>query len=172
MPAFQPYRGKPAVRNDREDRGNVGIIRNPVRASILPDRSTSALSCRAQTSARAPAKRRQGECTGQPLNRERPIIPGADTVPNVEGHTHGRAICERPDDPAWSQTLACADASCTGTGRSHARPAALSASGAKSLRQFVSGKIVNFIMTFQEIPCRRADLGTHTAAKDNHQWTT
>jgi hypothetical protein len=43
-----------------------------------------------------------GECTGRPLNRERPIIPGADTVPNVEGHTHGRAICEHPDDPAWS----------------------------------------------------------------------
>jgi hypothetical protein len=41
-----------------------------------------------------------GECIGQPLNRERPIIPGADTVPNVEGHTHGRAIRERPDDPA------------------------------------------------------------------------
>ena len=66
-----------------------------------------------------------GEGTGQPLNRERPIIPGADTVPNVEGHTHGRAMCERPDDPAWSQTLACADASCTGTGRSHGRPATL-----------------------------------------------
>ena len=66
-----------------------------------------------------------GECTGQPLNRERPIIPGADTVPNVEGHTHGRAISERLDDPAWSQTLACAEASCTGTGRSHGRPAAL-----------------------------------------------
>jgi hypothetical protein len=33
----QPYRGKPAVRNDRGDRGNVGIIRSPVRASILPD---------------------------------------------------------------------------------------------------------------------------------------
>ena len=61
-----------------------------------------------------------GERTGQPLNRERPIIPGADTVPNVEGHTHGRAIIsERLDDPAWSQTLACAEASCTGTGRSH-----------------------------------------------------
>src|SRR5215471_13635905 len=30
MPAFQPYRGKPAVRNDREGRGNVGIIRSPV----------------------------------------------------------------------------------------------------------------------------------------------
>src|SRR5215470_9893432 len=32
MPAFQPYRGKPAVRNDREGRGNVGIMRSPVRA--------------------------------------------------------------------------------------------------------------------------------------------
>src|SRR6516165_4671715 len=37
MPAFQPYRGKPAVRNDREGRGNVGIIRSPLRASILPE---------------------------------------------------------------------------------------------------------------------------------------
>jgi hypothetical protein len=27
--------GKPAVRNDRGDRGNVGIIRSPIRASIL-----------------------------------------------------------------------------------------------------------------------------------------
>ena len=34
---LKPYWGKPAVRNDREDRGNVGIIRSPVRASILPD---------------------------------------------------------------------------------------------------------------------------------------
>ena len=33
-PAFQPYWGKPAVRNER---GNVGIMRSPVRASILPD---------------------------------------------------------------------------------------------------------------------------------------
>src|SRR5262249_40370875 len=37
LPAFQPYRGKPAVRNDREGRGNVGIIRSPNRASTLPD---------------------------------------------------------------------------------------------------------------------------------------
>jgi hypothetical protein len=29
MPAFQPYRGKPVVRNDREGRGNDGIIRSP-----------------------------------------------------------------------------------------------------------------------------------------------
>src|SRR3981081_4491566 len=37
MPAFQPDRAKPAVRNDREGRGNVGIMRSPVRASTLPD---------------------------------------------------------------------------------------------------------------------------------------
>jgi len=37
-PAFQPYWGKLAVRNDRGDRGNGGIIRSPIRASILPDR--------------------------------------------------------------------------------------------------------------------------------------
>src|SRR3954468_14074127 len=36
-PAFQPHWGKPAVRNERGDRGNVGIIRSPVRASILPN---------------------------------------------------------------------------------------------------------------------------------------
>ena len=30
-----------------------------------------------------------GERIGQPSSRERPIIPGADTVPNVEGHTYG-----------------------------------------------------------------------------------
>src|SRR6202040_1944183 len=40
-PAFQPYWGKLAVRNDRGDRGNVGIIRSPIRASILPDPSRS-----------------------------------------------------------------------------------------------------------------------------------
>ena len=38
-----------------------------------------------------------GESTGQPLNRERPIIPDADTVPNVEGNMDGRAIAS-----AWT----------------------------------------------------------------------
>src|SRR5271166_879537 len=38
-PAFQPYWGKLTVRNDRGDRGNVGIIRSPIRASILPDQT-------------------------------------------------------------------------------------------------------------------------------------
>ena len=31
------YWGKPAVRNLRGDDGNVGIIRSPVRAIVLPD---------------------------------------------------------------------------------------------------------------------------------------
>jgi hypothetical protein len=34
--ALKPYWGKPAVRNFREDDGNVGIIRSPVRAIVLP----------------------------------------------------------------------------------------------------------------------------------------
>jgi hypothetical protein len=36
-PALEPYWGKPAVRNLRGDDGNVGIIRRPVRAIVLPD---------------------------------------------------------------------------------------------------------------------------------------
>jgi len=36
-PALKPYWGKPAVRNFRGDHGNVGIIRSPVRAMVLPD---------------------------------------------------------------------------------------------------------------------------------------
>ena len=42
-PAFQPYWGKPAVRNDRGDDGDVGIIRSPVRAIVLPDSSEQEL---------------------------------------------------------------------------------------------------------------------------------
>jgi hypothetical protein len=37
MPALEPYWGKPAVRNLRGDNGNVGIIRSPIRAIVLPD---------------------------------------------------------------------------------------------------------------------------------------
>ena len=65
-----------------------------------------------------------GERIGQPLSRERGIIPGADAVLHC-GRQHGRARQrECPDDPAWSENLACADAPCTGTGRSHGRPTA------------------------------------------------
>ena len=37
MPTLKPFWGKPAVRNFRGDDGNVGIIRSPVRAIVLPD---------------------------------------------------------------------------------------------------------------------------------------
>jgi len=39
-PALKPYWGKPAVRNFREGNGNVGIIRSPLRAIALPDKSS------------------------------------------------------------------------------------------------------------------------------------
>src|SRR5580693_9205607 len=58
QPAFQPYWGKLAVRNDRGDRGNVGIIRSPIRASILPDQSAPAWST-ARTS--SPSRRRSAD---------------------------------------------------------------------------------------------------------------
>ena len=35
-PALKPYWGKPAVRHLRGDDGNVGIMRSPVRAIVLP----------------------------------------------------------------------------------------------------------------------------------------
>ena len=53
-----------------------------------------------------------GERIGQPSSRERGNISGADTVLFVEGNTEGHVNRECPEDPAWSQNLACADAPC------------------------------------------------------------
>jgi hypothetical protein len=58
-----------------------------------------------------------GECAGQLLSREKAVIPGADAVRYAEGH-EGAHYRKLPDDLAWSETLACADTPCTGTGRS------------------------------------------------------
>ena len=58
---------------------------------------------------------------GQPLSRERVLfrVP----TPCIWRKAHIQAgHCERQDDPAWSGTLACADAPCTGTGRCRDRP--------------------------------------------------
>ena len=45
---------------------------------------------------------------------------------SLDGRQNRRArYCERPSDPAWSETLACTDAPCAGTGRSLDRPWAL-----------------------------------------------
>jgi len=64
-----------------------------------------------------------GEYAGQPWSRDRKMVPGADDV-TLCGRQYGRArYCERPTGPAWSETLACVDAPCAGTGRSRDRPA-------------------------------------------------
>ena len=63
-----------------------------------------------------------GEHTGQPLSRESLKISGADVVAFTEGNMDGRVSASAPPDPTWSKTLACADALCTGTGRSHGWP--------------------------------------------------
>jgi hypothetical protein len=61
-----------------------------------------------------------GERIGQPLSRESTLILGADVVPMTEGNTDGR-------DNASAQTarrgLRHWHALCSGTGRSHGRPA-------------------------------------------------
>jgi len=53
---------------------------------------------------------------GQPLSRERDLTLGADAVLYVEDNTEGRVKRECPEDPAWSETLACAYASCADPG--------------------------------------------------------
>ena len=60
-----------------------------------------------------------GERIGQPLSRERILIPDADAILLAEGNTEGSIDRERLSDPAWSKTLACAQAPRAGTGRSH-----------------------------------------------------
>src|SRR6516225_12427998 len=49
-----------------------------------------------------------GERIGQPSSRGRGIISGADAVLFAEGETEGCVNRECPEDPAWSETLACA----------------------------------------------------------------
>ena len=63
----------------------------------------------------------------------RPAIePRKDLYPGCRrccegGRQHGRARDrECPDGPAWSKNLACGEALCAGTGRSHVRPTATS----------------------------------------------
>ena len=64
-----------------------------------------------------------GEHTGQPLSRESLKQSGRRRV-RFHGRQHGRTRQrECPPGPAWSETLACVDAPCTGTGRSRVWPA-------------------------------------------------
>src|SRR5690606_7695318 len=64
-----------------------------------------------------------GEHAGQPLSREIVDIPGADAL-YLCGRQYERSRYRKwPFDPARSKTLACMDASCTGTGRPRDWPA-------------------------------------------------
>ena|SRR5438874_10030036 len=59
MSALQPYRGKPAVRNDRGDRGNVGIIEARSAPRSYPTLGLPSFGCAEDsTSARAAAVRK------------------------------------------------------------------------------------------------------------------
>ena len=64
-----------------------------------------------------------GERIGQPLSRENKIVSGADVLRITEGNMGRGHYREHPSGPAWSKTLACVEALCTGTGRSRVRPA-------------------------------------------------
>jgi hypothetical protein len=62
-----------------------------------------------------------GERIGQPLSRES-YLTRAPTPWIERKATRSAASSEQSSGSAWSQTLACADAPCAGTGRSHDRP--------------------------------------------------
>ena len=62
---------------------------------------------------------------GQPLSRETFGSRVPTQLSMRKATRAGGVIASTRLDPGWSQTLACADALCTGTGRSQARPRAL-----------------------------------------------
>ncbi len=59
-----------------------------------------------------------GECTGQPLSPEK-ILSRTPTSLRRRKAILREALERAPAGPAWSETLACVDALCPGTGRSH-----------------------------------------------------
>ena len=63
-----------------------------------------------------------GEGIGQPLSRERSLVPGVDAFQIAEGDTDGR-VSASARTARRGRRLACADAPWMGTGRSHVWPA-------------------------------------------------
>jgi hypothetical protein len=63
-----------------------------------------------------------GERIGQPLSRESEFIPEADAVPCAEGNIGGSVNASVPWFRRGRLTLACAEASRTGIGRTRDRP--------------------------------------------------
>jgi len=66
-----------------------------------------------------------GERIGQPLSRESLKQSGCPRghIHGGEGNMDGRVIASARPNPAWSETLACVEVPCSGTGRSRAWPA-------------------------------------------------
>src|SRR6516225_10503208 len=78
-PAFQPYWGKPAVRNDRGGGGNVGITRSPLpRHHLTRPTRTGPESCGAARKGSDEAL--TGECMGRVFSRVRILLRDADAV--------------------------------------------------------------------------------------------
>jgi len=65
-----------------------------------------------------------GERAGQPLSRDRKLIPGARRCLCSGRQYVQERQRKRLGDLAWSENLACTHTPCPGTGRSHGRPAA------------------------------------------------
>jgi hypothetical protein len=74
-----------------------------------------------------------GECAGQPLSREKSPIRRPTCL------ITRKAITQAPAAPAWSKTLACAEALCTGTRRSRIWPAGGRRGSASERREAVAG---------------------------------
>src|SRR5215831_18429446 len=90
IPAFQPDWGKPAVRNDRGDDGNGGIIRSPIRAIVLPDSSPGMLH-------------RDGPGTEE--SSPSPLTPGGLPLEWVERYVQPRSTGGSTDGCRSSLTL-------------------------------------------------------------------
>jgi hypothetical protein len=104
MLALKPYWGKPAVRNFREDDGDVGIIRSPVRAIVLPGTlrptpASSPIAATRPTLRSPPARLRSSLATppaacGFSTGPHRPRATEADASPrgSGEGRVDGSLI--------------------------------------------------------------------------------
>jgi hypothetical protein len=114
-PALKPYWGKPAVRNFRGDDGNVGIIRSPVRAIVLPDYGegpathTGLESCGGdrEGAVEALTEVRTGWVLSRVIHapvRERRVLRGADAVEVGGRQDRTSRKREARTDPARSET--------------------------------------------------------------------
>jgi hypothetical protein len=66
-----------------------------------------------------------GARAGRAIEPRNPLVRGAHTVQDVEGHTAGSAIASCRWTPRGPRTRACTEPPCTRTGRSRLSPAGL-----------------------------------------------